>query len=173
MTFRTKGRSELPLELETLNQALADIVKAPHYSLLECPSSCDISHSFAFRSITTREVQLALGKLKVTTATGPDELPASLLKEVAPIIAPTIAKFFNLSFSQATFPQSWKQANISAVYKSKGSKTDPANYPPISILPVLARTFEKIAAAQLYDYCDTHDRGDSSATIWIQAKLEL
>ena len=68
-----------------------------------------------------------MSKLKETTTTGPDELPASLLKEVAPIIAPTIAKFFNLS-SQGTFPQRWKQANIYAVYKSKGSKTDPAYY---------------------------------------------
>ena len=33
-------------------------------------------------------------------------------------------------------------------------RTDPANYRPISIIPVLARVCEKIAAGQLYEYCD-------------------
>ena len=64
---------------------------------------------------------------------------------------------FNLSFSQGTVPISWKQANVCPVYKSKGSKSDPANYRPISILPVLARTLEKLAASQLYDFCDARN----------------
>ena len=45
-------------------------------------------------------------------------------------------------------------ADIRAIYKQKGSKTDPNNYRPISVLPILGRTLEKLAAAQLYQYCE-------------------
>ena len=51
----------------------------------------------------------------------------------------------------------WKKANVCPVWKGKGSKKDPSNYRPISVLPVLGRCFEKLAAAQLYNYCDNHD----------------
>src|SRR5882757_10762031 len=46
-----------------------------------------------------------------------------------------------------------KKANVVAIWKNKGSKTDPANFLPISILPVLARVFEKLLAKQLKSYC--------------------
>jgi len=50
-------------------------------------------------------------------------------------------------------------ADIRAIYKQKGSKSDPNNYRPISVLPILGRTLEKLAAAQLhgaqlYNYCE-------------------
>jgi hypothetical protein len=41
------------------------------------------------------------------------------------------------------------------VWKGKGSKSDVANYRPISVLPVLARLFEKVVATQLAKHCDT------------------
>jgi len=48
----------------------------------------------------------------------------------------------------------WKKANITPIWKGKGSKTDPNNYRPISILPIVARTFERLIAGQLYLHCD-------------------
>ena len=50
-------------------------------------------------------------------------------------------------------------ADIRAIYKQKGSKSDPNKYRPISVLPILGRTLEKLAAAQLhgaqlYNYCE-------------------
>ena len=94
-----------------------------------------------------------LTNLKVDTATGPDDLLAFLLKNLAKEIAPNISVIMNSSINSSIFPQLWKKANVTAVWKNKGSKTDPANYRPISILPVLARTMEKEIARQLSTYC--------------------
>ncbi len=51
----------------------------------------------------------------------------------------------------------WKKANIVAIWKGKGSKEDPSNFRPISILPIIARIFERLIAAQLYRHCDNCD----------------
>ena len=42
-------------------------------------------------------VLASLKALEVGKATGPDEIPAKLLKEIASVIAPTLCKIFNKS----------------------------------------------------------------------------
>jgi hypothetical protein len=59
----------------------------------------------------------------------------------------------NRSLEEGMFPSEWKKANVAAVWKAKGAKSDPANYRPISVLPVLARLFEKIVAREVSDFC--------------------
>ena len=76
-----------------------------------------------------------------STASGHDGLPAYVLKELAPAIALNLSIIFNTSISKGVFPHDWKKANIAAVWKGKGVKMEPANYRPISVLPVLARVF--------------------------------
>jgi hypothetical protein len=51
----------------------------------------------------------------------------------------------------------WKKANVCPVWKNKGCRREPTNYRPISIIPILARTIEKVAASQLYEFCDAND----------------
>ena len=45
-----------------------------------------------------------------------------------------------------------KIVRISAIFKGKGSRSDPDHYRPISVLSVIARLFEKIIHQQLYYY---------------------
>jgi hypothetical protein len=75
----------------------------------------------------------------------------------------------------------WKQANVTAVYKNKGSKTEPGNNRPISVLPVLARVLERAIASQLHRYCDTKEiippqqfgfRRNSSCEVALLAALD-
>jgi hypothetical protein len=83
-----------------------------------------------------------------------DELPASVLCKLASSIAPNLTKILNASISNSYFPSNWKKANIAAVWKNKGSKADVTNYRPISVLPILAKLFEREIAKQLTIYCD-------------------
>ena len=41
---------------------------------------------------------------------------------------------------------------ICPISKGKGSKSDPDNYRPISVLPVIARVFEKLIQEQIFPY---------------------
>ena len=60
----------------------------------------------------------------------------------ADVLAPSITALINKSIETATFPSHLKVAKIFPIYKS-GTKADPTNYRPISILPTFSKIFEK------------------------------
>ena len=47
-------------------------------------------------------------------------------------------------------------ARVSPIFK-KGKKDDPNNYRPISVIPVVAKLFEKLVHEQLYNYLNDND----------------
>ena len=49
------------------------------------------------------------------------------------------------------FPDQWKEANVTPVHK-KNDKQIISNYRPISLLPILAKVFERIIFKNLYNY---------------------
>ena len=57
-------------------------------------------------------------------------------------ITPSVTKLFNLSLQSGTFPDDWKFARIVPIPKS-GDPTNPFNYRPISILPLLSKLLER------------------------------
>ena len=81
------------------------------------------------------------------------EISNRLLKLRARPITPSLTKLFNKCLSTETFPDIWKAANITPVYK-KGTKTDKTNYRPISLLPALSKVFERILFNRIYRYCE-------------------
>ena len=50
------------------------------------------------------------------------------------------------------FPKSWKKARVNPIYKGTGEKTDPGNYRPIAILPVLSKICERAVFDQLHNH---------------------
>jgi len=48
-----------------------------------------------------------------------------------------VSKLFNQSILTGCFPMMWKRSNIVPIPKN-GDKTNPANYKPISLLPILS-----------------------------------
>lgn len=65
------------------------------------------------------------------------------LRETADILKFPLSTIFNKTFEEGEIPASWKQAIVSALYKSKGDKTDCANYRPISLTSVPCKLCEK------------------------------
>ncbi|XP_072021548.1 uncharacterized protein [Amphiura filiformis] len=78
-----------------------------------------------------------LKNLKPFSAPGPDGIPTMLLKETAKEIAPAVKLLFQASINQGTVPSSWKKAHIVPLFK-KGSRSEAANYRPISLTSVLS-----------------------------------
>ena len=91
---------------------------------------------------TVDEVRHLLETLDATKSTGPDKIPARVLKSVAPNIAPSVTKLFNLSIKTGLFPISWKSSHIVAIPKCSQTK-NPRSYRPISLLSILSKILER------------------------------
>ena len=64
--------------------------------------------------ISTRKVRKVLLQLK---SSGPDGIPAIVLKSCVPELAPVLNKLFQLSYNLGNFPSSWKLAHIFPIPK--------------------------------------------------------
>ena len=74
-------------------------------------------------TISQKEIEEKICKLKVKKATGPDGVSASLLKYVGMSIAPSLMSMFKQSAETCKPPDQWKIAKVSASFK-KGREED-------------------------------------------------
>ena len=79
-----------------------------------------------------------------------------LLKELREEITPVIQLLFQKSLSPIIYPQTGKKANVSPVFK-KGTKSDPANYRPISLTCILCKVMEHIIASKLTQHFNQYN----------------
>ena len=69
---------------------------------------------------------------------------------------PSLTHIINFSITTGIFPDEWKLARVSPVYK-EGAKNDPNNYRPISVLPLISKLIERIVFDQFYGYLVVYD----------------
>ena len=99
-------------------------------------------------------VRKLLQKSNPRKATGPDMIPARLLKECAEELAPILAIIYNKSIQSGKVPDDWKKAHVSAVFK-KGQRYDPANYRPVSLTCLCCKILEHIIVSSVMKHVDT------------------
>lgn len=78
-------------------------------------------------------------------------LSVKVLHSIVESIAPFLADIFNKCIDTGVFPDLMKHGKIIPLFKS-GTKTDPTNFRPISILPALSKVFEKLILHQLMSH---------------------
>ncbi|KAL9956690.1 hypothetical protein ACROYT_G038209 [Oculina patagonica] len=124
-----------------------DISKLRNY----VSSRKDASNTFSIPPITESKIIDCLKNISSNKASGIDNISARMLKLAAPIIAPSIAKLTNCSFDTSVFPQRWKTAKVTPLFKG-GDTESVNNYRPISVLPVLSKVIERHVHDSLYGY---------------------
>ena len=111
---------------------------------------------FKFKCVSKNFIENQIKTLNSNKATGLDQLPPQLLKDVSENISGPICHIINLSIRTSKVPDAWKGAKISPIYKS-GLKNEPSNYRPISTLPVLSKILERTVHHQLMNYMEEND----------------
>ena len=90
-------------------------------------------------------------KLDDSSSPGISGLPVKILKNIDHLTSP-ITKIINQCIKTKTIPDEWKSAYVTPIYKEKGEKTELNNYRGISVIPPIAKVFEKIIATQIINY---------------------
>ena len=101
-------------------------------------------------------VEKLLKNIKPHKASGPDNIPCRLLKELAPELAPCLTSIFQASLSSGQLTSDWKQARIAPAFK-KGSTCLAENYRPISLTCVCCKILEHILCSHIHKQLNKHD----------------
>ena len=109
------------------------------------------TEAFYIPPITEKDIQDSINKLPPNKATGYDGMSARILKTIAPALISPLKKLLNFSIENRVFPNRWRTAQVSSLYKS-GQKDDVNNYRPIAVLPVLSKILERHVAKSLTHY---------------------
>ena len=74
----------------------------------------------------------------------------------SPATTASIAKIRHLSLQTGIFPDRWKEARVTPIYKKRSRETC-SNYRPVSVLPILSKIIEKHVFKHLYEFLNAND----------------
>jgi len=130
------------------------------------PPRNNASHAF-----TKEELHQILKTTKRKKSSGIDGLPMNIVADAAAVLMDDYLKLFNLCLNR--IPKLWKIALVRPLHKS-GSKTDPANFRPISNLCSLEKIFERLLLKELSVLSDgSHQHGFKAHHSTTTAMLSL
>ena len=124
-----------------------DLDRLQHFTNNKLPENT----FFSIPLITSDQVLSYINKLDSSKATGVDGLGPRIIKLAANILTPSITILINKSINAGKFPTQLKFAKVLPIFKG-GTKSDPSNYRPISILPTISKIYEKHINHHLMGY---------------------
>ena len=134
----------------TIGSKLADKIPCNNntWSYLDYLTPRDNDVNFHMETVSSTKVFSLLSKLCKSKATGLDQISARLLRECSDLIADSLCGIFNCSINTCIFPDEWKCSKVIPLFK-QGPRNELNNYRPISIIPVVAKVFERIIYDQV------------------------
>ena len=106
---------------------------------------------FDIKEVNQTDIAKAIDRLSSSPACGFDEITAFMVKTGKSQLLDILSFLFNMSIRTKRFPQLWKVAKVTPLFKS-GDHNDENNYRPISILPTLGKVLERLIHDQLYSH---------------------
>ena len=125
-----------------------DLSNLPHKGESPYPNMNNIE-------VSEKGVLKLLQNLRQNKATGPDSIPAYILKIGAKELSPILTKIFQWSLDAGQVPSDWKEAMVVPIFK-KGDKHQPANYRPISLTSITCKVLEHIIHSSVMKHLDRH-----------------
>ena len=79
------------------------------------------------------------------------DIPPKILKNSINVCSETLKKFFNDTVIHCEFPNKLNKADVIPSFK-KGDPTKAKNYRPVSVLPVVSKSFDRTMHKQISEY---------------------
>ena len=90
-------------------------------------------------------------------APGPSGITWPMVKNLPPEIITSLTNIYNASLASGYFPKPFKISNITLIPKPGKNPHLPESYRPISLLEILAKTFERIINQRLRAHLETNE----------------
>lgn len=157
---RARVRVEPPCSPDALNDAMLLKIEKIRASLQDAPrpemQQLDGDTRFkTFARVGEDDVRAALRHVKPKRSAGLDGVPMATLLAAQVELAPHIACLAN-AVLVAGWPAEWKDAEVTALWKKKGSPQDPATFRPVALLPSISRVVERVLLPQLTSHMEQH-----------------
>lgn len=105
----------------------------------------------AWRPTNTEEISIIIDNIDITKSSMVLDIRTNLLKDGLKCCKDKICILFNRILTDGKFPDDWKQATITPIFKA-GNKKQVSNYRPISLLSLLGKMMEKIIHTRLLNF---------------------
>ncbi len=116
---------------------------------------------FSFCPLTEAEVSKLLLSSHPTTCPL-DPIPSHLLQAISPALLPALTHIINTSLLTGIFPTAFKQARVTPLLKKPTLNTSLLeNYRPVSLLPFIAKTLERVVFNQVSLFLSQNNKWDS------------
>ena len=113
-------------------------------------------NSIFLAPVTPSEIEIIINSLNSNKSTGPYSIPTFLLKLLSSYIPVPLSKIANHSFVTGVFPNKLKFGKVNPLHKT-GSRDNPSNYRPVSILSVFSKIIEKLLYSRLYKFLESYE----------------
>ena len=106
---------------------------------------------FTLKIVNPNKVYRAISELKNGKSTGIDNFLNQAFKVSKDVVTNSLTDILNTCIKHKIFPRDFKVGRVTPIFKA-GEKEELNNYRPITVLPTIARIFEKLIYEQLYSY---------------------
>ncbi len=115
---------------------------------------------FSFCLLTEAEVSKLLLSSHPTSPLDP--IPSHLLQAISPTLLPALTHIINTSLLTGIFPTAFKQARVTPLLKKPTLNTSLLeNYRPVSLLPFIAKTLERVVFNQVSLFLSQNNKLDA------------
>ncbi|KAK4324726.1 hypothetical protein Pmani_004649 [Petrolisthes manimaculis] len=101
------------------------------------------------------DIEQSISSIRPQASLGPDGVPAILLKQCMKTLSTPIYILWRVSLHTRVIPPILKEGFITPIYKG-GDRTEPKNYPPVTLTSHVIKVFEKMVVSKLNEYLDIH-----------------
>ena len=149
-------RSKVDKLIEKMQQNNDDPLKTLKETFEKWGTKADNRPSFELLEVNMTEVIEVLKELSNNTLYGHNRLDSYSIKLVASHLAAPLRHIINLSIREKMFCNRWKFGRLIPLHKGKGlSTTNPKNYRPISLLPIVGKITEKLVQKQMLNFMES------------------
>ncbi len=92
-----------------------------------------------------------------------DPIPSHLLQAISPTLLPALTHIINTSLLTGIFPTAFKQARVTPLLRKPTLNTSLLeNYRPVSLLPFIAKTLERVVFKQVSLFLSQNNKLDAN-----------